>query len=391
MTSSLRTAWRWLSSCLCWCSVALLVAAPIPAAAVENASSTSVGIKPYVPVPDEFASALVIRAATGKVLYEFKPDKPHVAASLTKLAQAVTMLDRSWNWNTVVTMKREDEVGGGRLRVNVGDKVTLGALWQASLGSSANNAATAMARVAGPGVSAFVKQMNAKAKALGATHTAFHDPSGMDARNQTTARDMALIAKAAFSQKLISQASQTGSYRFSLANGTQARTILNTNAPFLEDPDVWLAGGKTGYLPESGYNYAGVLRPMYANGAFDAKREIIIVALGAPSKAASFESVKRMAEWAWSHDEFFKDPPPPPITHTLVYGSVGTDVRRLQELLARDPEVYPEGLVTGRFLPLTHAAVKRFQEKHGIAKPGVLGYGVVGPATRAKIAELYSY
>lgn len=63
----------------------------------------------------------------------------------------------------------------------------------------------------------------------------------------------------------------------------------------------------------------------------------------------------------------------------------------VKELLARDPEVYPEGLVTGRFLPLTHAAVKRFQEKHGIAKPGVLGYGVVGPATRAKIAELYSY
>ncbi|MCR4264049.1 MAG: peptidoglycan-binding protein, partial [Candidatus Roizmanbacteria bacterium] len=132
-------------------------------------------------------------------------------------------------------------------------------------------------------------------------------------------------------------------------------------------------------------------RPMYANGAFDAKREIVVVVLGSPSKSASFESVKRMAAWAWNQPQLFVDPPNPPITRTLVYGSVGTDVRRLQEILALDPEVYPEGLVTGRFLPLTHAAVKRFQVKHGVAKPGALGYGVVGPATRAKIAELYSY
>ncbi|MEK7473486.1 MAG: serine hydrolase [Patescibacteria group bacterium] len=363
-----------------------------PARAQQVATSTPAPqAATYIPIPDEFASAIVMRAATGKVLYEFKPDKPHTAASLTKLAQAVTMLEQKPNWNTIVTMQKTDEVGGGRLHVDVGAKVTLGALWQAALGSSANNAATAMSRVAGPGVSTFVKKMNAKSKAIGATSSVFYDPSGMDARNQTTARDMAIIAKQAFSQSLISRASQTSSYRFSLANGTQARTILNTNAPFLEDPDVWLTGGKTGYLPESMYNYAGVLRPMYANGAFDAKREIVVVVLGSPSKSASFESVKRMAAWAWDQPQFFVDPPQPPITQTLVYGSVGTDVRRLQEILARDSEVYPEGLVTGRFLPLTLAAVKRFQVKHGVAKPGVLGYGVVGPATRAKIAELHPY
>lgn len=373
-------------------SIGLVFGGASPLAAQDVIASTSTAqTRPYVPVPDEFAAAIVVRAATGNVLYEFKPDKPHTAASLTKLVQALTMIDQRPNWNTVVTMQGADEVGGGRLRVDVGAKVTLGALWQASLGSSANNAATAMSRVAGPGVSSFVKKMNAKAKALGATSSVFYDPSGMDARNETTARDMAVIAKQAFSHPLISRASQTSSYRFTLANGTQARTILNTNAPFLEDPDVWLTGGKTGYLPESMYNYAGVLRPMYANGAYDAKREIVVVVLGSPSKTASFESVKRLAGWAWDQPQLFVDPPPPPITRTLVYGSVGTDVRRLQELLARDPDVYPEGLVTGRFLPLTHAAVKRFQEKHGIAKPGVLGYGVVGPATRAKLAELYPY
>lgn len=354
----------------------------VPAPSFAQATST------YVPVPDEFASAIVMRASTGKALYAFKPDKTHTVASLTKLAQAITMLDKPRNWDTIVTMTNADEVGGGRLRVNAGAKVRLRDLWQASLGSSANNAATAMSRVAGPGVNSFVKKMNAKAKSIGAKSTTFYDPSGMDARNQTTAHDMALIANVAFREPLISQASQNGTYRFSLANGTQAREIKNTNAPLLQDPEVWLTGGKTGYLPESGYNYAGTLRPIRTDGSGDPKREIVVVVLGAPSKQGSFDSVKRLAEWAWEKPELFRDPPPPPIKQTLTYGMIHAEVRVLQQLLAKDKEVYPEGQVTGKFGGLTLAAVQRFQRKYGIAKPGVRGYGVVGPATRAKIGEL---
>lgn len=337
---------------------------------------------------EPFDAAIVIRASTGKELYSYEPDKPHTAASLTKLALAITMLDKAWNWGTVVTMQSADEVGGGRLNVSNGSKVKLANLWDATLASSANNAATALARVAGPGVSAFVKKMNAKVKAIGAKSSVFYDPSGMDARNRTTARDMALIAKAAFSQARVRQISQRGTYRFSLANGTQARDIKNTNLPLLDDPDVWLTGGKTGYLPESGYNYAGVLRPMNANGTADMKREVIVVVLGASSKANSFASVKKLAEDVWAKPELFRDPPPAPIKLTLTYGMIHAEVRALQTFLAKDKAVYPEGQVTGKFGGLTLAAVQRFQKKHGIAKPGDRGYGIVGPATRAKIAEL---
>jgi len=44
--------------------------------------------------------------------------------------------------------------------------------------------------------------------------------------------------------------------------------------------------------------------------------------------------------------------------------------------------------VNGNFGPVTLAAVKAFQVAHGIAKAGNTGYGVVGPATRAKLTEL---
>jgi outer membrane murein-binding lipoprotein Lpp len=61
----------------------------------------------------------------------------------------------------------------------------------------------------------------------------------------------------------------------------------------------------------------------------------------------------------------------------LRQGSTSDEVLLLQELLATDFAIYPEGLVTGFFGPLTRQAVIRFQIKHGIE-----GVGEVGPQTR---------
>ena len=78
------------------------------------------------------------------------------------------------------------------------------------------------------------------------------------------------------------------------------------------------------------------------------------------------------------------------LTKGLTMGSQGADVTSLQRFLASDSAVYPEGTVSGYFGPKTLAAVKRFQEKYGIAKKGDVGYGVLGPKTRAKVKELSS-
>src|SRR3989344_7540400 len=47
----------------------------------------------------------------------------------------------------------------------------------------------------------------------------------------------------------------------------------------------------------------------------------------------------------------------------LSFGMSGEDVTRLQEFLATDPDIYPEGLVTGRFGRLTEKAVRALQKK----------------------------
>lgn len=81
--------------------------------------------------------------------------------------------------------------------------------------------------------------------------------------------------------------------------------------------------------------------------------------------------------------------PSPPIVgvvflEDLALGVQNGDVRKLQELLAQDPSIYPEGLVTGYFGSLTQAAVKRFQTKYGLPPSGR-----VGPLTRAKLNEIF--
>ena len=67
----------------------------------------------------------------------------------------------------------------------------------------------------------------------------------------------------------------------------------------------------------------------------------------------------------------------------LRQGMSGEDVKLLQEVLATDTDVYPEGLVTGYFGPLTKNAVKKFQKIAGIEQ-----VGLVGPKTSARINEL---
>jgi peptidoglycan hydrolase-like protein with peptidoglycan-binding domain len=82
---------------------------------------------------------------------------------------------------------------------------------------------------------------------------------------------------------------------------------------------------------------------------------------------------------------------PPAINRSLFLGISGNDIKELQQYLAQDKQVYPEGLATGYFGKLTEAAVQRFQCKQEIVcagNPATTGYGRVGPKTITKLNEL---
>ena len=76
----------------------------------------------------------------------------------------------------------------------------------------------------------------------------------------------------------------------------------------------------------------------------------------------------------------------------LVKGSSGKEVKELQQCLAKDPEIYPEGTISGTFGAVTQAAVSKFQQKYaaeiltpqGLKAPS----GDVKAATRDKLNQL---
>jgi len=83
------------------------------------------------------------------------------------------------------------------------------------------------------------------------------------------------------------------------------------------------------------------------------------------------------------------------LTRALKVGSTGADVKLLQIILNSDPDTQialagagSPGLETMKFGALTLRALEKFQIKHGIAKKGEIGFGTLGPRTRAKLNEL---
>lgn len=71
------------------------------------------------------------------------------------------------------------------------------------------------------------------------------------------------------------------------------------------------------------------------------------------------------------------------ISANIKEGMTHEDVREIQEILATDKTIYPEGLVTGYFGPLTKNALARFQQKFELKATGQLD-----DETRAYLEEL---
>lgn len=67
----------------------------------------------------------------------------------------------------------------------------------------------------------------------------------------------------------------------------------------------------------------------------------------------------------------------------IAEGATSEDIKKIQEVLASDREIYPEGKVTGYFGPLTRQALERFQKKFELEVTGTMN-----DETRAALEEL---
>lgn len=252
----------------------------------------------------ESVAYVVMDRSTGKILTVKNEHKVWPIASLTKLVTADVVLDYEVPMTTVADVRSSDDVGGAKLYVEDGDTFSVQDLFYATLVASANNAANALSRTTGLLRTEFLEEMNSRVEELGLMNTTFVDPTGIELGNVSTAREMMRLASDILDQDEV--ALFTSTYVKYITDLTQDTTkkITNTNWMLWKPAydDLYVTGGKTGYLEESGWNLVVSLRPMSG----DADTELLIVLFGAQSRSASFEDANALADWAWQTHEWQK-------------------------------------------------------------------------------------
>jgi len=151
------------------------------------------------------ASAVLIEASSGQVLFARNAYNPRPPASTTKIVTALIGLERgSWEEEVKVSSKAA-KTGGSTVGLEAERVYRLGDLITAALVCSANDAATAIGECVGGEEKTFVALMNHKAAAVGARATNFSNPTGLPAaEHYASAFDLALLARYALANPVFS-------------------------------------------------------------------------------------------------------------------------------------------------------------------------------------------
>jgi serine-type D-Ala-D-Ala endopeptidase (penicillin-binding protein 7) len=232
--------------------------------------------------------AFVIDQDTHEVLLDKNAQAVLPIASLTKLMTSVVVVEAGLPLDEVLTVTQDDvdtEKGSGS-RLRVGAQLTRGEMLHLALMSSENRAANALGRHYPGGEAAFVEAMNAKARQLGMADTRYVEPTGLSSRNQSSARDLALLVSEASQHPLISELSTSPSYQ--VAVGRRTLQYRTTNQLVL-NPSWEIGLQKTGYISE-----AGRCLVMQARMA---GRKLIMVFLDSTGKYSRLGDAERVRHW----------------------------------------------------------------------------------------------
>ncbi|SEN26675.1 D-alanyl-D-alanine carboxypeptidase family protein [Lihuaxuella thermophila] len=139
-------------------------------------------------------AAILMDAASGRVLYEKNADQKMLIASLTKIMTAIIAIENGKMDDVVTVGPKAVGVEGSSIYLKLGEKVPLGTLLYGLMLRSGNDAAMAIAEHIGGSMEGFVYMMNEKAAYLGLRNTHFANPHGLDAKDHySTARDLATL------------------------------------------------------------------------------------------------------------------------------------------------------------------------------------------------------
>ena len=203
---------------------------------------------------------------------------------------AMVVLDSGMDLNKKIKLTKADidRVKRTTSRLPIGAKLSRYELLKAALISSDNRAAFALSRSYPSGRKGFINAMNVKAIQLGMQNSQFRDPTGLDKRNISTAKDLLKLVRAAYQYSLIRELTTTPSENIKMGKKRNSINFNNTN-PLVRKGGWDIGLSKTGFIRESG-------RCLVLQTVIDGE-PIIIVLLNSYGKLTRFADVKRIRNW----------------------------------------------------------------------------------------------
>lgn len=238
-----------------------------------------------VELETEAASAVLMDAVSGKILYEKEPNKELAPASVTKLMTMLVAAEaidagRVKLTDKITASENASKLGGSQIYLEPGETFSMEEMMISIAVGSANDSCVAVAEHISGSHEAFVEEMNKKAQELGLKNTHFVNAYGLPAEGHyTSAYDLAVIGRTALNYPLIRKL--TAIKEYDLRDGKFK--LWNTNKLLW-----WYAGTdgfKTGWTNEAKYCLASTV-----------EREglrLICVVMGVPEVRGHFaESMK---------------------------------------------------------------------------------------------------
>ncbi len=228
-----------------------------PAAAVVTPPPGDHAELPPLEQPEiKAVSAILIDGVSGQVLYEKNADARRPMASTTKVMTALLFCEHVKEGEIITASPKACAVKESSLHLKPGEKLTSNDMLRAILMRSANDGCVAAAEYVAGSEAAFVAKMNQRAAELGATNTHFMNPHGLTApQHYTTARDLAMIGRAAMQEDRIREVVRTEKYKIVRTINTKD-VMMRNHSHFLGHYDG-ADGVKTGWTVPAGHCYVG--------------------------------------------------------------------------------------------------------------------------------------
>lgn len=242
--------------CLILTICILLAALIAPASAANDGASchtlgADVALDSSGKKLDTAKAVVLYELNTDTLVYGYNADKLIDPTGLVKLLTVLVALENG-DMEDMVTVRQSTlntvAVGAKSAKLKSGEEMSLRDLLYCVMVYSANDACAVIAAHIGGDQAGFVEMMNAKASALGCTASNFTNAHGLtDEAQYSTARDLAIITKAALENPLFLEMFGMSVCTIEATNKSDVRNYSTTNNMMREDLsnyDSRVTGGK---------------------------------------------------------------------------------------------------------------------------------------------------